>query len=130
MNIVMLPGTTVTEGGYLTGYITPVSQYCGVKAVTVPTTNTAGPGVANGQGGGGIRVYPNPAGDLLNVEITDPEFGGMVAVTVYDMTGRVVTEERSSTKKVTVFLQGQAPGIYLIRVNGGTRSAAARVIRK
>jgi hypothetical protein len=72
------------------------------------------------------RVFPNPAKDETTVKITMPT-QGRINLMVFDITGRVVlsdqfdmfTQEYSHTLNVSSL----RAGIYLIRVNSGTKSS-------
>ena len=58
-------------------------------------------------------VYPNPASDVLNVEL---EASGKKNFVLYDMSGRIVQEIISSDQRLTFNLSNIAAGEYLLRV--------------
>ena len=67
-----------------------------------------------------IRVYPNPAGDLLHIELTNGV--GIASVALYDLQGRVVTGAGAHAgtpqpgTTTTVNLRNVPAGVYLLRV--------------
>ena len=64
-----------------------------------------------------IRVYPNPAGDLLHIELSCG--GGIASVALYDLQGRVVETRHGTSLQggtATVNLRSVPAGVYLLRV--------------
>jgi hypothetical protein len=62
-----------------------------------------------------ITVYPNPATDVININLN-----GTAAqeVAMLDMQGRIVKEVKvGSNNTVTIPVQGIAPGIYVMQVH-------------
>lgn len=64
------------------------------------------------QTAGDIALWPNPVVNFLYLDVTDGTF-----VSVFDMTGRLVRQERYEGK---IDVGDLAPGIYAIKVNGVT----------
>ena len=59
------------------------------------------------------RVYPNPAGDMLNID----NILTYNKLEIYDLYGKVVsTRDISGADRVTVILTGLPPGIYILRL--------------
>ena len=81
-----------------------------------------------------IRVYPNPAGDLLHIELSGG--GGIASVALYDLQGRVVTgagahagtPQQGGT--ATVNLRNVPAGVYLLRVRDAEGKEYMRKIVK
>ena len=67
-----------------------------------------------------LSVYPNPAGDLLHIELSGG--GGIASVALYDLQGRVVTGAGAHAgtpqpgTTTTVNLRNVPAGVYLLRV--------------
>ncbi len=62
-----------------------------------------------------LTVYPNPANDWLTVEV--PTEG--IALSIYDMTGRLVKLEKDLTPGVhNINISSYPEGIYVIRLSG------------
>lgn len=79
-----------------------------------------------------ISVYPNPAADYANVDMTVVESGNAV-IRVYDFTGKVVLSEnlgRLSEGAYTykINCQNLRHGMYLINMNIGSKSATTKLI--
>ncbi|GAA0525280.1 T9SS type A sorting domain-containing protein [Chitinophaga japonensis] len=76
-----------------------------------------------------ITVFPNPAGDYVTVQMPRHNKLGYRFV-VYDMQGRPVKELKGGSK-VTIPLDGLAPGAYLVRIaEGDAYIATKRIIVK
>lgn len=60
-----------------------------------------------------LSVYPNPASDLIRIEgLTS----GPASITVYDMTGKMVSEQNAVTSETAVSVKDLATGMYLVHV--------------
>lgn len=111
-----------TTGGYNVGDTfnirTKVNQF--FNAVSVP-----GVSVSNG-----VKVYPNPASEMLNVELT-VEDKTKLSVELVDLVGRVVTaqeaEDVSGAHRTTINTQGLPAGSYLVRVKTNSGTAIQKV---
>lgn len=100
-------------------------------------TFTAGGASTQGCGGNLIAgfteeefaIYPNPATSLLQIAVNLPEMEE-VQVNIIDMTGKTIRniyfENSVSTQEVDVSLF--VPGLYLIRIENGTKSYTKKVI--
>ena len=77
----------------------------------------------------GIRIYPNPALDHLNIK-----FNGQQRETrlrILDLTGKKVFEERIHPELGSIFrvdLEDYSPGIYLLQILNGNRSLTKRFL--
>lgn len=60
----------------------------------------------------GLKIYPNPASNHLNISI-DTEETGTLVMSLYDMQGRQIL---NTPFKPTIALDGLANGIYLLKV--------------
>ncbi|MEP7264608.1 MAG: FG-GAP-like repeat-containing protein [Bacteroidota bacterium] len=72
----------------------------------------------------GIKVYPNPASDLLNIDLAK---AGEYQLMLTDYSGRVVRNEMIS-KSGSVSLQGIAAGIYNLRMQNETQLINYKVV--
>ncbi|WP_017730601.1 LamG-like jellyroll fold domain-containing protein [Nafulsella turpanensis] len=72
-----------------------------------------------------IKLYPNPAQDVLNLEIPSQE---EVEVAVLSMNGRVIKAEKVRSSKHQIQTAGLPEGLYLIRVKGRTFSEYFKII--
>jgi hypothetical protein len=77
----------------------------------------------------GMRVWPNPADDLLTVELSDVQ--GAIDVELFDIAGRSVLAQRTSSAAkapLVMNVAGLAAGEYLLRVRHDAGSTAHRVV--
>jgi len=72
-----------------------------------------------------IRLYPNPAKDVLNIE--GPS---MLAVEITDLNGRRISLKQfnNPTDKWTLNLSGLRPNIYLVRINTSEETFTKRIV--
>lgn len=76
-----------------------------------------------------LGLYPNPAADLLTVDLTT--FDGAVRVEVLDVQGRVLLTERISSRALgTIDVSGLSSGTYLLRAEGTTGLATRRFTKE
>ena len=79
-----------------------------------------------------LTVYPNPAGDLLHIELTNGV--GIASVALYDLQGRVVTGTHAGAPQpgttTTVNLRNVPAGVYLLRVRDAEGKEYMRKIVK
>jgi PQQ-dependent dehydrogenase (s-GDH family) len=76
------------------------------------------------------RMYPNPAGHWLTVEIGEDAFSRFVDYQLTDIGGRVVRRGRSVQHQFTVDLRGLAPGMYAFRMRNalGLETGSEKII--
>jgi O-glycosyl hydrolase len=121
--------TTVQAGGTATLSFTPGTDQSGLARVTltvsdgtnftqtyffiVVTDNTyAGERVSSD-----LKVYPNPAEDLLYVEVPDPSYTDLA---VCDLTGRIILKKTCTSERlITVETSGFESGTYIITLSNG-----------
>jgi hypothetical protein len=68
----------------------------------------------------GIAIYPNPATDNVTIAINANKAGAVYAV--YDQLGRNVLSGKLTDENTTVNLNGLAPGMYMLTINGNLRA--------
>ena len=77
-----------------------------------------------------IRVYPNPAGEMVTISV--PGAQGTVKVGIFDGFGRevksVVTAGSLGNCRVTLNISGLKRGLYLVRVTDARRSQVHKLI--
>lgn len=61
-----------------------------------------------------IKIYPNPAKDIVNISLNNPS--GKTNIAVYDVTGRVVLQQAAISGNNTIAVSSLSPGIYTIRI--------------
>jgi|GEM_PF-3518864 len=72
---------------------------------------------------GQIKIYPNPANGLVTVEAT--EANGVI--TVMNAVGQLIHSEKMTQNKITLDLQNQPEGMYLIKLENANGISVQRV---
>jgi hypothetical protein len=77
-----------------------------------------------------IKVYPNPASDLLNIRFEEP-LDGKVDLTILDSQGRLIMQDRveAATVDKQINLQGVPAGIYYLRLIKGKLINVYKVVK-
>jgi len=147
-NIVMLPGTTIEQGAYLSAYITTDGTFCQPpkaivaadderlrrklattfdrkdETVPVPFTETEAGGLS-------IRVFPNPSQGVFNLEIMDDGNHENIKVEVYSLVGIKVLDKQVPGAGLHQFdLSGHERGLYLLRVSSGHAMQTLRLLKQ
>ncbi len=132
-NIQVLPGASITEGGYLHGYISPGGPWCQMPALpsiissTFKTNEEDSPGFAKENG---FRLYPNPTTGSFTVELSADADKTPVTVQCFNMTGSLVLQkEIVRGRKLEMTLAGRESGIYVVRVTGNEFSGFKKIIK-
>ena len=106
------------------GEDTPADTLAGPKSLHTETTDIPADAA--------LSVYPNPAGDLLHIELTNGV--GIASVALYDLQGRVVTGTHAGAPQpgttTTVNLRNVPAGVYLLRVRDAEGKEYMRKIVK
>jgi glucose/arabinose dehydrogenase len=76
--------------------------------------------------GADVLAYPNPAGPVINVLVSDAFAGGTVRV--YDATGRLVKEQTLDADEAALDTDDLPNGLYLVQVEKNGRSLTQRVV--
>lgn len=76
---------------------------------------------------GSVRIYPNPTAGPVHLSWTADQFPAVV--TVFDLSGRVVSEESIEGGQGIINLEAMAKGAYLIRVVVGNETTFHKIIR-
>lgn len=72
-----------------------------------------------------VRLYPNPAIDLLTIETS----GMPVLITITDTYGNIVNTVKSANKTI-VDMKGYAQGVYFIKVENNIETAVYKVVKQ
>lgn len=106
-SMILYSGMTVSNPGYLEAAATPVSD----DACLILETNELDLIT-------GIRLFPNPAADLVNVEV--PMASAAETVELLDLSGRLLQRERIFGGKARLDLSAFSAGCYLLRAGSLT----------
>ena len=80
-------------------------------------------GVSNVTALAGVKVYPNPIGDEVHVDVVTPG----VSYQILNMTGECVQQGILAQRNNTLSLKGFAPGVYILEMTG--EDEARRMVR-
>ena len=72
-----------------------------------------------------VEIFPNPAKDRINVRFVETN---EAAVSLYDMTGRLVYTANATTQCFVIPTQGLSQGIYTLVVNVAGKQQVNRVV--
>jgi hypothetical protein len=72
-----------------------------------------------------VKLYPNPSNGHFTIEMP---FDGSKQIAVYNMTGELISEVRTSDETQKVNLSEVAKGVYFIQINASGSNARYKVI--
>jgi hypothetical protein len=70
-------------------------------------------GITNVNAPGFLDVYPNPAADIITVDLK--ELKADASIVIMDAAGRIIRSVELKDKKTVVDIKGIAPGVYMLR---------------
>ncbi|GHV49053.1 hypothetical protein FACS1894181_06750 [Bacteroidia bacterium] len=77
----------------------------------------------------GLSVYPNPVGNVLNVELNRDVRNGTLAL--FDLNGKAVVRQNLTGRQAAINLQPLAKGMYILRlVEGGNATAGVKIVKQ
>lgn len=74
-----------------------------------------------------VSVYPNPASNMLNIET---EGVGAFDFQLFDLTGRLVAEQKDAVGKASMEVSELTQGVYMLKVIQNGKSAIQKVVVK
>ena len=74
-----------------------------------------------------IVVYPNPAQEMVKVQLET--FTSEAVVQLFDMSGRLLLEQKITEDVTTLNIKDFDPGNYVLKVNSGHKSFSKRVVK-
>lgn len=80
-------------------------------------------------GRSGLNIYPNPAEDVLHIELPDELDTGPATVSIYSVEGRLILKATHMAGK-TIDVSALSPGLYFVDRNGAHFSKQVKVIKK
>jgi Secretion system C-terminal sorting domain/Bacterial pre-peptidase C-terminal domain/Fibronectin type III domain len=75
-----------------------------------------------------INLFPNPAGDQLNVSMEGVERNAEIKV--YNLMGKLVMQRQTNTLLTQLNISKFPAGIYLLNVNNGSETKAAKFVKQ
>jgi len=77
----------------------------------------------------GVAVYPNPATDMLSVDLSTVEAEN-ITITLVDMTGKTIAVQQNAAASVAQFdLSAFAKGMYQVRITDGSSVSVRKVTK-
>jgi hypothetical protein len=107
MDSYTLNGQTYTQSGTYTQTLTNA-----VGCDSTITLNLTLSFTGLGELAQAIRIFPNPANDILNIESTSPLIG---EYTMYDAAGRVILHGTFTGMTTSIDVRNIAPGTYTLQ---------------
>lgn len=74
-----------------------------------------------------LLVYPNPASDVLNVEL---EENRITLLEVYDITGKQVLSQQNKLNRVSIDISGFPSGIYQLKIQSDNGSISRKFVKQ
>ncbi|MEI6435813.1 MAG: GEVED domain-containing protein, partial [Bacteroidota bacterium] len=129
--ISFLEGSNVISGGYLHGYITTDSVFCGGMQASLATVKSGIAEFSFNSSESLFRVYPNPTTGDFTLEILDDIGYVKASVDIFNVRGEMVFKsDVSGQTAYELSLSGQPVGMYLVRIVVGGKSESARIIKQ
>lgn len=75
-----------------------------------------------------VKVYPNPASDLLQVELPEGMDNGIIQIV--DVSGKVMLSEEIMNNISTISVDGLAAGTYIVNIENGLQSVSKSIVIK
>jgi hypothetical protein len=136
-SILMLPGTHAQLGSYLHAQISDVSFCSGLPLALVAAMNEDTDQhdwfeINEEKTREGLfKVFPNPARDIITLELTPPAEDGHVIIEIYNLMGQNLMSKRMEAKpQYQIDLTGLQSGIYLIKVTHGKTPAFTKLVKQ
>jgi len=127
------PSSVVNHGGYLHAWISPGGPFCGtpMNPLVSGFPSPDAPSWAQEPSRDPfLRIYPNPAEEMVFIELTRTGSTGFT-LEIYHTNGmRVMTRHCSGETKTGVSLTGWPAGIYVVCVRSEERSGYAKIVRQ
>ncbi len=74
-----------------------------------------------------LAIYPNPVSDILNINF--PENSQNNLIQVYDISGKLVIEQKESSSNALVNFDGLQKGLYIIKIKTDSESIIRKVMK-
>lgn len=77
----------------------------------------------------GLKVYPNPVSDILNISISNTDSPGKI--TAYDLLGNEIplTVKSMASNNISIKTSSWRPGVYLVKINIGDKVYYSKIVK-
>ena len=72
-----------------------------------------------------MKIYPNPAGSWLTIQLSSSATG---QATIYDVIGKTVVQTELQNSRQTIDVSGLPEGLYFVRLTVGNKSVTKKII--
>ncbi len=131
--ISFLPGTHFYQGSVVHAVIYPGGGFCSnlqAKLDSALRDSLVKP-VAPSGGTGLFRIFPNPSSDEITLEFLEHEKCLFMEISVYNIIGTKALQLKVPyVKRTSLDLSFLKAGIYMVRMNTGSRTGMMKVIRE
>lgn len=111
------------------GYYTIVTDSYGCTSAASNTIQFVWTGIASFSNNSSVHLYPNPAGEEINVDINAGS-NSEVTIEVYNTIGKQIFSETTSEPKTKINCTNYANGIYFLTVKSGNEIHTEKFIVK
>jgi hypothetical protein len=105
-----------------------VQTITATRAITTATNVTASGTMENIIPNFAINLFPNPAGDQLNVWVEGVD--NKSEIKVYNLMGKLVMQQQAVNTLTQLNVSKLSTGFYLVKVNDGKEIRSAKFIKQ
>jgi hypothetical protein len=128
MKILFEPGTKVSSGGYLLGYISTDGTYC--SQPDMPGYSYGEPVFTAVPGSSFITIYPNPTRGTFTIAATGNDLAQFCRVEIYSPAGQQIIDRKfEGSLKYVIPFEGTQQGLYFVRVTSGEKSTTLKLVK-
>ena len=117
-----------TANSALSCYTLRVQTVTATRVITTATPVTATATKENVNPNFAINLFPNPAGDQLNVSVEGDN--RKTQIKVYNLMGKLVMQQGSGDTLTQLNISKLPAGFYLVHVNDGNATRTAKFVKK
>jgi hypothetical protein len=77
-----------------------------------------------------VRISPNPASEMIVIEIPEKEFSTPCSISIFDLDGKLMMEKRLFEPVSHFSIDTLADGIYIVSIQAKATFAVRKLIHK
>ena len=77
-----------------------------------------------------FKLYPNPANNVINIEIQQAYFSHDYCIYIFSIQGQLLLEQPIIQEKTAIDISGLAKGIYILKLNNKERTEAIKIMKE